>query len=90
MNVCYDMKCYLCYLAKDRIKTQSINFYIKFYQMKCVIDDQHPRSGSISVFLITKYNINSVLSLYHITIHLHIMIYITVLIYMAAALVTTP
>ena len=27
--------------------------------------DQHPSSGSISVFLNTKRNINSVLSLYH-------------------------
>ena len=45
------------------------------------IDDQHPSSGNISVFLITKYNIDSVLSLYHITIYLHVTIYITTSIY---------
>ena len=36
-----------------------------------LIDDQQPISGSISVFLITKYTIDSVLSLYHIMILLH-------------------
>ena len=45
------------------------------------IDDQQPSSGSISVFLITKYTIDSVLSLYHITILLHVTIYITMSIY---------
>ena len=43
--------------------------------------DQHPSSGSISVFLTTKYNIDSALSLYHITIYLHVTIYITLSIY---------
>ena len=41
------------------------------------MDDQQPSSGSISVFLITKYTINSVLSLYHGMILLHVMIYVT-------------
>ena len=50
--------------------------------MHVFIDDQHPSSGSISVFLITKYNIDSVLSLYHITIYLYIILYL----YITAAL----
>ena len=45
------------------------------------IDDQQPSSGSISVFLITKYTIDSVLSVYHIMILLHVTIYITISIY---------
>ena len=45
------------------------------------IDDQQSSSGSISVFLITKYTIDSVLSLYHITILLHVTIYIYIYIY---------
>ena len=42
--------------------------------MFIILYNQHPSSGSISVFRITKYNIDSVLSLYHITIYLHVMI----------------
>ena len=40
-----------------------------------------------AVFLITKYTINSVLSLYHIAIYLHVTIYITISIYHGS---TTP
>ena len=45
---------------------------------KVCLDDQQPSSVSISVFLITKRTIDSVLSLYHITILLHVTIYITI------------
>ena len=45
------------------------------------IDNQQPSTGSISVSLITKYTIDSVLSVYHIMILLHITIYITISIY---------
>ena len=37
----------------------------KFYLTSVFIDDRHPSSGGILVFLITKYNIDTVLSLYH-------------------------
>ena len=47
------------------------------------IDDQQPSTASISVFLITKYTIDSVLSVYHITILLNVTMYIT------AVLITT-
>ena len=78
MNICHDMK---CYLAKDRIQTQNVDIAIKFTQQSVFIDDQHPSSGSISVFLITKYNIDIILSLYHITMYLHGTICITISIY---------
>ena len=47
------------------------------------IDDQHLSSGSISVFIITKYNIDSVFSLYCITIYVSscVTIYITISMY---------
>ena len=46
------------------------------------IRDQHSSSGSILVFLNTKHNINSILSLYHITMSLNVtVIHITTSIY---------
>ena len=54
---------------------------MNFTSWNVFIDDQHHSPGSISVFLIAKCNINSVLSLYHITIYLHVTISITISIY---------
>ena len=63
----------LCCLAKDKIQAQNLK---KIPKRSVFIDDQQPSSGSISVFIIIrKYTINSVLSVYHITILLHVMIY---------------
>ena len=36
MNMCYDIKCYICYLAKDRIQAQNV-------VIKCV--DRWPTLG---------------------------------------------
>ena len=45
------------------------------------IYEQQPSSGSISVILITKYIIDSVLFICHITMLLHVMINIIIFIY---------
>ena len=57
-----------------------VTYDVKFY-LFVFIDDQHPSSGSISVFIITKYNIDTVFPLYHIAIYLHVTIYVTISIY---------
>ena len=62
-SLCHDMKFCLCYLAKDRTQIQNVNITIKYYLIIVFIDDQHPSLGSISVFIITKYNIDSAFSL---------------------------
>ena len=61
MNIRHDMKCYTCCLAKTKTQTQN-------FKILPIIDDQQPSSGSISVFLVTEYTINRVLSVYHIKI----------------------
>ena len=69
------MKFYLCYFTKDRTQTQNVDITINFTSSIVFLDDQNPSSGSISVFVFTKYNIDSVFSLYHITIYITILIY---------------
>ena len=69
---------FICYLAKDRTQTQNVDdrtqtqnvdITVNFTWSIVFIGDQHPSSGNISVFIITKYNLDSVFYLYHITIY---------------------
>ena len=56
MNISYDAN---SYLAKDKLQTQTFNIN-KYLSNKVCLDDQHLRSGNISI---TKYNIDSALSI---------------------------